>query len=1057
MSTLVYAPGVKVYIDTKSGPLDVTDDLINGQMDRRSDGVSTFSFSLNNARRKYDRIFSPNDRIIVMMKRITWVQVFTGYLDTVPLLSSWPRVVSISASCSLKRLRYFFWDPTLSASQVLVRTSLVNDPTGRSAPDGGIANALRAVLEKVVDWSGSVQANKPELAGTRIHIGGIPKDWFNLAAGVAQELQATAQQEEAVARQLLMDAGALASVAGTSVDSATATGVGNGSVPYGTYDAFKMTQQQQASNATTIIRTVITLGGSRLQAEQALACAMQESTLTIVDHGDSAGPDSRGLYQQRANGAWGSYSDRMDPVISTTNFFKVLKTHPGGEFWEPIYKTQRCASSVKRAYARWQKAAEAMTATYFTKVTTATGNDPNSLPPGLGTGKTTGSNLVAFATQLVKSRQIPYGHSTSGLEDYPPVLDCSSFVRHAYWKVTGDKTSIPRTSQEQMAWAIKGVQKISVEQALNTPGAVLGVTNNGQASGCAHIEIAVGDGKSSVGAHRSGFPASVHAVTGYGFNIAALLPGVAYPGAGADAKPSAPTNAGRPSPENGSRADPADRGANATGGSTAGSSGRRITDAERQRLFGSPGDTSNRTDYKTPWGFTIRGIHRSIAGRFQQACEEAKRTSRWTPVQGQCLPPLDSSGLPRRPVRGRSDWSLHSYGLAVDWFNTSAPSDVWGQVNAPDEAFRNAFKKYGFYAGADYQGRKDYPHIEWAAAPPDGSLDPTASDFTATTDATTTGIDRFLTTASAANTDVTNGTDVVSSLFGSSPWVQLPGPATGQGFTGRHALANDVPILPYIDNLCKSTLRSYCSAPNGDFIAWFPDYYGLWGTAAKMVLQPIEVKDFTVTWSDEHLVTHQFVYGAVDGTNQFDITSGELNALNFLNQIDSRGVATVEQPGIMSLIFGQTISDEEQQEFIREVFSRFGPRVAATSQAGITGPNGEFFMAIYLFMQGWAYQFNANIDITFMPELYPGMLVQFPAYNFQAYVVGVQHAFDFNSGFRTTINIGAPARMSGASEDLFGLPLVQPGATGDRLGSPVKALPKTSSGGKPKTSTVKKK
>lgn len=52
--------------------------------------------------------------------------------------------------------------------------------------------------------------------------------------------------------------------------------------------------------------------------------AMGESTLRVLDYGDGPGPDSRGLFQQRDNGAWGSYEDRMDPYISATSFFKVL-------------------------------------------------------------------------------------------------------------------------------------------------------------------------------------------------------------------------------------------------------------------------------------------------------------------------------------------------------------------------------------------------------------------------------------------------------------------------------------------------------------------------------------------------------------------------------------------------------------------------------------------------------------------------------------------------------------------------------------------------------------
>ncbi|MET4621683.1 hypothetical protein ABIE18_003149 [Arthrobacter sp. 2762] len=53
--------------------------------------------------------------------------------------------------------------------------------------------------------------------------------------------------------------------------------------------------------------------------------ALGESSLESKDFGDAAGPDSRGLFQQRANGAWGSYADRMDPFVSATSFFLALK------------------------------------------------------------------------------------------------------------------------------------------------------------------------------------------------------------------------------------------------------------------------------------------------------------------------------------------------------------------------------------------------------------------------------------------------------------------------------------------------------------------------------------------------------------------------------------------------------------------------------------------------------------------------------------------------------------------------------------------------------------
>ena len=62
-----------------------------------------------------------------------------------------------------------------------------------------------------------------------------------------------------------------------------------------------------------------------------------------------AGPDSRGLFQQRDNGAWGSYQDRMDPYRSALSFFQVLATIPGRASMEPTL----VANAVQRNADPW--------------------------------------------------------------------------------------------------------------------------------------------------------------------------------------------------------------------------------------------------------------------------------------------------------------------------------------------------------------------------------------------------------------------------------------------------------------------------------------------------------------------------------------------------------------------------------------------------------------------------------------------------------------------------------------------------------------------------------
>lgn len=92
---------------------------------------------------------------------------------------------------------------------------------------------------------------------------------------------------------------------------------------------------EQLVNAAWIMSAGVSLELSARDQQIGIMTAMGESTLTIIDHGDEAGPDSRGLFQQRDNGAWGSYEDRMDPFISSQNFFKVLKEIPNRDSMEP--------------------------------------------------------------------------------------------------------------------------------------------------------------------------------------------------------------------------------------------------------------------------------------------------------------------------------------------------------------------------------------------------------------------------------------------------------------------------------------------------------------------------------------------------------------------------------------------------------------------------------------------------------------------------------------------------------------------------------------------------
>ncbi|MBW9207952.1 M23 family metallopeptidase [Mumia sp. zg.B17] len=98
---------------------------------------------------------------------------------------------------------------------------------------------------------------------------------------------------------------------------------------------------EQLVNAAYIMQAGHAAGLSARDQTIGVMTAMGESSLRVLDNGDAVGPDSRGLFQQRANGAWGSYADRMDPFISATNFFKVLKTIKNRDTLEPTIVAHR--------------------------------------------------------------------------------------------------------------------------------------------------------------------------------------------------------------------------------------------------------------------------------------------------------------------------------------------------------------------------------------------------------------------------------------------------------------------------------------------------------------------------------------------------------------------------------------------------------------------------------------------------------------------------------------------------------------------------------------------
>ena len=95
----------------------------------------------------------------------------------------------------------------------------------------------------------------------------------------------------------------------------------------------------QLTNAVDIMNAATAAGLDTHAQTLGVMTAMGESSLLNLDHGDVAGPDSRGLFQQRAS--WGTLADRMNPSTAAGLFFQRLQGVPEWQTLTPTAAASR--------------------------------------------------------------------------------------------------------------------------------------------------------------------------------------------------------------------------------------------------------------------------------------------------------------------------------------------------------------------------------------------------------------------------------------------------------------------------------------------------------------------------------------------------------------------------------------------------------------------------------------------------------------------------------------------------------------------------------------------
>jgi hypothetical protein len=236
--------------------------------------------------------------------------------------------------------------------------------------------------------------------------------------------------------------------------------------------------------------------------------------------------------------------------------------------------------------------------------------------------------------------------------------------------------------------------------------------------------------------------------------------------------------------------------------------------------------------------------------------------------------------------------------------------------------------------------------------------------------------------------------------------LQSSDPILSNVLKGRRALANDVPLIEWVQTLTESSGRVFCTKPNGDFLSFHPDRFGYFNSRTPYFqIADVEVVDLNITKNDRELTTHVFTTGSM---------SNSIGQINIIDQIGSM-YATVEDPAFKYFIG----ADIDPISFLK----RYGARPMQHPLPLVNHPMLLWMASWTKFAEQWSMQYSSAAQFTFMPELLPGGLVAIGD-RLQMFIEEVTHSFDLGGGFTSQATLSSPASLSSKYSDLpiAGLP-----------------------------------
>lgn len=1172
---IVYSPEVQVYIlpSSSNQPIDISNDIIEGSITRRTESVSTASFVVQSRRKSDNRmilsdILRPMDRIVVYLKKVKPILVFSGYLDMVPLFQAIPEPFVIEASCTLKRLEFTYWDPGLpQVYETLVKYGFqpgfegggisffvppgVNATQGGGQPaegdfpqDTGFATMLHFLLTDVGGW-------KPE----NVWIEPIPEAWMQRAALLFQVRNDWNERYDTAQEWLrtFLTAGGSGSGGGGDGEGSKANSatLNNANEIKAVID--RMIQKYK-QGSTDVTGADFVKYGQQYNLDPRFLAAVACAETHYGTTGQGRQPPE-GYYNMYGLGNSGvRMSSRAESIRKSAIQLREKNYYLGDDPGQTItgwivHWTGNSQSHLANVKRYWKEMETANAKVDFNKpysiVDQGIGveGDRTGLD-GLASTITSGlqdlaRTVVDAATQTTATNSnktlsvyIEAGHAGRGTDQAQPGYQ----KQGSDSEVTRNVEFLKALERVYNALSEDEKKRINITFAKDTS----------RPQGWA------GDVYLSIHHDPSTFPSNL---------------GIATPSKrSVQGQQSDPAAGGKPEQPGPNRYGPTDGGPGFKMPSS-GEGGRdKINDddnyhknsAELTRcmvitgasfsssrtiqILTNDNDSSKWNRMQNYYGFyytntaasmimelpstsssinykqdilakeIIRGLLKyqkniKAAGKQKQVKSgtvgaggggnpSAEYQAKVEDFIAVCRKAAQVNEEKRNMKYSQSDRNLGTKlseciekGLSMDCssFIYNGMVDA-GIMDTPT----------GTFTGSLYDESEKLGEVTKENAEPGmllikggstgygnaGHVVLVTSSDGECVHCTTTSISgpQFTTIDNYINSDYElckhndTGTGTGGGSDGANTFFQAKAVAFNIAFnfpgsllesvllTGERSLENDVKLFESVAEVCKASMRTFSSLPNGDFIAWYPDYFNLTKRNPWLRVSPTEIKSCTISLSDRQLVTHVYVLGNPLGFNQQD---GSRINLEWYEKLLGSGVVTIERPWVLDSFLRpfesevvvsednkesySTLTEEEKagakkrprailegQGSVFKFLEKYGARPYIEKIPTIRHPIFEFFYAYHTFIQKWAEQFVSRVELTFMPELFPGMIVELSGLDQQYqkdinektgtsvtfYVVEVTHNFNYSTGFTTDAVLVAPGTSGNGNH--WSMALVSP-------------------------------